>query len=217
VRPSHDTVHLHDTVRRSYDAVAEEYAEHLDDELEYKPFDRGLLAALIEQARAGAPIADVGCGPGHVAAWMTAHGATTVGFDLSPAMVAVAGRLHPEVTVLEGDFLSLPAGDGEFGAVVAFYSIIHLLPEERPAAFAEIRRVLRSRGLLLVSFHVGTEVRHRDEWWGHEVDVDFRFLEPLVILEELEAAGFVLELAAERVAYPDEGPTRRAYLMARRS
>ena len=127
------------------------------------------------------------------------------------------GASIPKCAFLEGDFLSLPAGDAEFGAAVAFYSIIHLLPEERPAAFAEIHRTLRPQGLLLVSFHVGTEVRHRHEWWGHEVDVDFRFLEPSVIVTEIESAGFALELEAERVAYPGEGPTRRAYLMARRT
>jgi SAM-dependent methyltransferase len=203
-------------VRRSYDAVAQDYGDRLDDELRYKPFDRAILAALVEQTEPATTIADVGCGPGHVAAWLAGHGAASVGFDLSPAMVETARRLHPEVPVLEGDLLSLPAGDGEFGAVVALYSIIHLAPEERPLAFGELLRVLRPRGLLLVSFHVGTEVSHRDEWWGHDVDIDFRFLEPTVIVAELEGVGFALELAAERVPYPEEAATKRAYLLARR-
>jgi SAM-dependent methyltransferase len=206
----------HDSVRRSYDAVAQDYGDRLDDELRYKPFDRAILAALVEQTEPATTIADVGCGPGHVAAWLAGHGAASVGFDLSPAMVETARRLHPEVPVLEGDLLSLPAGDGEFGAVVALYSIIHLAPEERPLAFGELLRVLRPRGLLLVSFHVGTEVSHRDEWWGHDVDIDFRFLEPTVIVAELEGVGFALELAAERVPYPEEAATKRAYLLARR-
>ena len=40
------------------------------------------------------------------------------------------------------------------GAVVAFYSIIHLEPGDLAPAFAEICRVLRPDGLVLVSFHV---------------------------------------------------------------
>jgi len=59
-------------------------------------------------------------------------------------------------------------------------------------------------------------VQHRDEWLGHEVDIDFRLLEPATIVAEIEAAGFSLEMAAERVAYPEEADTRRAYLLARR-
>jgi ubiquinone/menaquinone biosynthesis C-methylase UbiE len=206
----------HESVRSSYDAVAEEYAAHLGDELSYKPLDRALLGALVEETEDGAAIADLGCGPGHVAAWLAQHGAPTVGIDLSAGMVAIGRRQHPEVEFRQGDLLSLPAADGEFGSVLALYSIIHLEPSELPPAFAEMRRVLRSSGLLLVAFHVGAEVRHRAEWWGHQVDVDFRFLEPAQIVGQLNAAGFDLEAQLERTNYPQEGETRRAYLLARR-
>lgn len=196
--------------------MAEEYAARLNDELDYKPFDRALLAALIEETEPDTVTADVGCGPAHVAAWLKAHGADSVGIDLSPAMIELAHRLHPEVPVWVGDFLALPADEGEFGAVVALYAIIHLEPHERPIAFAELHRVLRPGGLLLLAFHVGTEVQHRDEWLGQEVDIDFHLLEPATIVQQLEGAGFALEVAAERVAYPEEVDTRRAYLLARR-
>jgi SAM-dependent methyltransferase len=203
-------------LRQSYDAVAEEYAAHLDDELDHKPLDRALLGTLVEQTGTGAAIADIGCGPGHVAAWIHAAGAPAVGIDLSPAMVDVGRRLHPEVSFRQGDFLALPAESGEFGAVAAMYSIIHLEPDELPAAFAEIHRVLRPNGLLLLSFHVGTGVVHRDEWWGSEVDIDFRFLEPAAVAGAVEGAGLAVQATLERVAYPEEVATRRGYLLARR-
>jgi len=116
----------HDSVRRSYDEVAEEYTAHLKDELTCKPLDRALLCALIEQTEADSPIADVGCRPGHVAAWVASHGAKAVGIDLSPRTTAVGRRIYPEVEFREGDFLSLPAEDSESSAVIALYSIIHL-------------------------------------------------------------------------------------------
>jgi ubiquinone/menaquinone biosynthesis C-methylase UbiE len=144
----------HDRVRRCYDAVAGKYADAYGGELASKPLDRALLACLIEQARQGMPIADVGCGPGHVAAWIAGHGRAAVGIDLSAGMVAASRRAYPDTEFREGDFLDLPARDGEFGAVVAFYSIIHLEPGELAPAFAEICRVLRPDGLVLVSFHV---------------------------------------------------------------
>jgi ubiquinone/menaquinone biosynthesis C-methylase UbiE len=206
----------HDPVRRSYDAVAEMYAAQFGNELAGKPLDRALLACLIEQAQPGAPVADVGCGPGHVAAWLADHGVCAVGIDLSPAMVVAGRRDHPAAEFREGDFLDLPAADGEFGAVVAFYSIIHLEHGELARAFAEIRRVLRPAGPVLVSFHVGSEVRHLAEWWGVAVDVDFRFLEMADVARAAEQAGFDVQAKLERVSYPGEVETRRGYLLARR-
>jgi ubiquinone/menaquinone biosynthesis C-methylase UbiE len=201
--------------RAGYDAVASEYAAAYADELARKPLDRALLAALIEQTPAGAPIADIGCGPGHVAAWMTAHGATALGIDLSQRMIEVARAAYPETEYRVGDMRSLPATDNAWAAAVAFYSIIHLPPEDLALAFAEFRRVLRPQGLLLLAFHCGSEVRHRDEWWGHDVSLDFRFLEVAQVEEALASDGFAIEARLERLNYPDENPTRRAYVFAR--
>jgi ubiquinone/menaquinone biosynthesis C-methylase UbiE len=211
-----DEPERHDSVRRSYDTVAEKYAINFRDELAHKPLDRALLGCLIEQTGKGAAIADLGCGPGHVASWLADHDASAVGIDLSPSMIAVGRREFPEAEFREGDFLKLPAADGEFGAAAAFYSIIHLEPGELPRAFTEIHRVLRPAGLLLASFHVGSEVRHWSQWWGHEVDVDFRFFEPQDVAEAVEGAGFHVEMRLERTSYPEEVETRRAYLLARR-
>jgi ubiquinone/menaquinone biosynthesis C-methylase UbiE len=206
----------HDPVRRSYDSVADQYAARFADELARKPLDRALLECLVEQAPAGAPIADIGCGPGHVSAWLADHGVAAIGIDLSAAMVAVGRRDYAAVEFREGDFLDLPAADGEFGAAVALYSIIHLEPGELPRAFAEMHRVLRPSGLALVAFHVGSEVRHLAEWWGVDVDVDFRFLEMADVADVMKREGFGVEARLERTSYPDEVETRRGYLLARR-
>ncbi|MEV5971345.1 class I SAM-dependent methyltransferase [Streptomyces sp. NPDC051921] len=206
----------HERVRRSYDVVAEEYRSRIGGELEGKPLDRALLAALAEQAGDGAVIADLGCGPGHVAGWLAERGRTVVGVDLSPAMVALGRKGYPELEFREGDLLGLPARDAEFDAAVALYSLIHLAPAELAPALGEIRRVLRPGALLLVSFHIGAEVKNLTEWWGHEVDVDFHFLEPTAVATALREAGFRVEAELDRAPYPHEAETRRAYLLARR-
>jgi ubiquinone/menaquinone biosynthesis C-methylase UbiE len=206
----------HESIRRSYDTVAEEYAAGFRDEIADKPFDRALLTAVLEQAHKGAPVADLGCGPGHVSAWLAAQGATVVGIDLSAEMVAVGRREFPEAEFRQGDLLGLPAENGEFGAVVAFYSVIHLQPSELHGAFTEMRRVLRPSGISLVSFHIGSEVRHLAEWWGHEVDVDFRFFETQEMVEAMEGAGFGIDARLERRNHPGEVETRRGYLVGRR-
>jgi ubiquinone/menaquinone biosynthesis C-methylase UbiE len=206
----------HDRVRQSYDAVAEEYTTRLAGELEYKPLDRALLSALLEQTETGAPVADVGCGPGHVTGWLADQGARVVGMDISTRMISVARSRYRKAEFREGDLLSLPASDCEFGSAVALYSIIHLDPSETHLAFAELRRVLRPSGLLLVSFHVGRGVRHFEEWWGKDVDLDFRFREVDDVAEALAGCGLEEEARLERRNYPQEIETRRAYLLARR-
>lgn len=74
----------HSTSRRSYDTVAARYEQAISDELAVKPLDRALLAALAEQC-AGGVVGDLGCGPGHVAAHLSAPGTNVAGVDLSPA------------------------------------------------------------------------------------------------------------------------------------
>jgi len=206
----------HERVRRSYDEVAGEYSAHLSGELAYKPLDRALLMALREETEHGFPIGDLGCGPGHVSAWLVGHGTAAVGIDLSPEMIAIGRRDYPAVEFREGDLISLPAKDCEFGSIVSLYSIIHLPLSELRPAFAEMRRVLRPGGHLLLAFHAGSEEVHRDEWWGHPVDVTFHFFEPDTVVALLGEAGLSVEARLDRVHYPGEVETQRSYLWARR-
>ncbi|MDE3085450.1 MAG: class I SAM-dependent methyltransferase [Acidobacteriota bacterium] len=205
----------HRLVRVAYDAVAGDYLARFRDELAHKPLDRALLRLLVEEAPAGTPVADLGCGPGHVAGWLAGTGARVVGVDLAPAMVEVGRRSFPDVEFRCGDLLALPATDGEFGAALALYSIIHLQAGELDAAFAEIRRVLRPSSLLLVAFHIGHETRHLSDWFGHEVELDFRFFETGTVREALESAGLSVEATVERRHLPEEAETRRGYILAR--
>jgi SAM-dependent methyltransferase len=202
-------------VGASYDEVAGTYATHFSDELDHKPLDRALLSVLAEEARGGV-VADLGCGPGQVAAWLAERGARTVGVDLSPGMVAEARRLHSSLEFRVGDLCDLPADDGEFAAAAVLYAIIHLAPAEVGDAMSELRRVLAPDAPALVSFHVGSEVLHTTEWWGHRVDLDFRFFPVDEVATAAEGAGLAVEARIERSPHPEEVATRRAYLLLRR-
>jgi SAM-dependent methyltransferase len=201
----------------SYDRVAAEYAARFWDELAAKPLDRALLDYFAEQVRGRGTVADVGCGPGQIGRYLHERGLPVVGVDLSPEMVALARRLSPEMTFLKGSMLALDVEDGAWGGIVAFYSIIHVPPEELPRACAEFFRALRPDGLALLSFHVGQERRHRDEWWEQPVSLDFQFYTPEELEQPLVEAGFVVEARLVRRPYePVEHPSQRGYLFARK-
>lgn len=206
-------------VRRSYDRVADRYADALSDELDHKPLDRALLSVLAadigSRGRETGPIGDLGAGPGHVAAHLAGLGASVLALDLSPAMAAV-GRDRLRLATVAGSLTSLPLRTGALGGATALYCLIHLDDEGLDAAVAELARVVADGGPLLVSFHTGEEVRHLDEWWEAPVDLDFRFLQPEPVAERLERAGFAVEATLQRVAYPEEADTFRTYLLARR-
>ncbi|MEU7899257.1 class I SAM-dependent methyltransferase [Nonomuraea sp. NPDC049152] len=209
--------YLHAT-RMGYDTIAADYAEHFSDELAAKPWDRALLAAFAEIVRkdGGGPVADLGCGPGRVTAHLDALGLTVFGVDLSPAMVAVARRTFPGLRFDEGSMTDLDLPDGALGGIVAWYSIINTPPEQLPALFAELHRVLEPGGRLLLAFQVGAQPPRMTEWLGHAVTLDFYWQSPDLVEERLSEVGLVVE--ARLVREPDgTEKVKRAYLLARRT
>ena len=54
-----------ETVRESYDRVADAYVELAMGRLEEEPWLRAVLGAFAESVRGLGPVLDVGCGPGH--------------------------------------------------------------------------------------------------------------------------------------------------------
>lgn len=209
---------MNEDLQSGYDRVAEDYAEHFRDELEKKPFDRRMLDWLAEKVGGLGVVCDMGCGPGQVARYLHDRGVKACGVDLSPRMVERARSLHPGVPFRQGDMLALDGvPDDSYGGVAAFYSVIHVPRPSLNGALAELKRVLRPGGVLLLAFHIGREVIHRGEWWGKEVSLDFIFFETGEMKDHLTAAGFELEEVIERDPYPGvEYPSRRAYIFARK-
>jgi hypothetical protein len=55
------------------------------------------------------------------------------------------------------------------------------------------------------------------EWWGHAVELIFRFLDPGTEIAALARSGLELVARVNRVPYPDaEHPSERCYLLVRR-
>jgi uncharacterized protein YceH (UPF0502 family) len=214
-----DGAQVRDTrVRVAYDAVATAYAERLLDELDGKPFDRWLLERVAALA-GDTPVVDVGTGPGHVAAYLAAAGADVNGVDLSPAMVEEAGRRFPDLRFSVGDLTSLlrpPAAAG-WGAITAWYALVHLAGSELAPAVASLARVLAPGGWLAIAVHAGAEVHHADELMGEPVDIDFVMHDPQAVVAAFRAAGLVDVEWYLRGPYAGaEVETERVYVLGRR-
>jgi SAM-dependent methyltransferase len=206
-----------DHIRGSYDAVAREYADRFAGELAHKPLDRELLGRFASEARGHGPVYDLGCGPGQTTAFLHGCGLQVRGLDLSADLLHEARQRHPDVEFEQGDMLALPLADASLAGVVAFYAIVHLSAAEFRRALAEMHRVLRPGGRLLIAFHVGDGSIHVEGFLGSSVALDFMLFAPQDVAGELVRAGFVAVEVIERDPYPEvEYPSRRAYLFARK-
>jgi len=205
-------------VRASYDAVAAAYAERLADELAGLPFESWILGRVAAYADGG-PVVEVGCGPGHVTAFLADAGADATGIDLSPAMVEEARRRFPDGDYQVGDLRQLmrPISAPGWSAVLAWYSLIHLAASELPSALAALTRPLVPGGWLVVALHAGAEVSHVDDWFDAPVDLDFVLHEPADIVNLVEAAGLTDLEWYHRGPFSCRGETtQRLYVIGRK-
>lgn len=209
-----------DRVRATYGAVAPAYARELSEELERLPFERWILDRVAAAAR-DLPIMDAGCGPGHVTAYLAAAGVDAHGLDLSPEMIAEAQQRHPDVDYEVGDLRRLmrPATAAGWGAVLGWYSLIHLAASELPGAVAALARPLASDGLLVLAVHVGDEIRQVTNWFETEVPaLDVVLHDVTAVLAAVQAAGLTDIEWYLRGPHESRGETtQRLYVVARRA
>jgi ubiquinone/menaquinone biosynthesis C-methylase UbiE len=208
-------MHQLEEVKNCYNQTAKEYAKVFYDELSQKSFDRLVLTRFAEENKHRGKIADLGCGSGHTTTFLQSLGVKDlVGIDLSSEMIDQAIQMNESIKFEVGNMLELSKDDEEFGAVLAFYAIVHFNYEEIEKAFAEIYRTLKNSGQFLFSFHVGTEQTDLDEFLDKKVKITFYYFEVDKILEILEKLGFNVLETVVRYPYKDvEYPSKRAYVL----
>lgn len=202
-------------IRTSYDTVAESYAALFHDGLARHADARGALAWFAELLRGvGGPVLDAGCGTGLITGHLRELGVDAFGLDLSPGMIEIARRDHPDLKFEVGSMTELDLPDSSVGGVLAFYSVIHIPDEEIPAVLAGFHRIIRPGGIAMLGFHVGDEHRHRTQGYGgypmnlyvHRRPVDR-------VAGWLRGAGFTVE--AQILSQPDD-PVPGGIIIARR-
>jgi SAM-dependent methyltransferase len=202
-------------IEADYDAVAPAYAKHLASELMHKPFDRSCLDDFAGRWIGRGVVADLGCGPGHVTAYLAAHGVTALGLDISSGMIAEARRMHPSLAFEEGNILTLGKRPSRFAAAVAFYALVHFDDSTLQDALASIRTALAPGGEFLAAVHVGADWLEPEQLWGIPVGLRFRMFEPGRLEAALHSVGFRVLETLQRDPYPGvEYPSQRAYIRA---
>ncbi|MGW2113455.1 class I SAM-dependent methyltransferase [Streptomyces sp. NPDC001948] len=182
--------------RSSYDTVAVSYADQLREAIAGEPYLSAALALFADMVHAagGGPVADVGCGPGHVTAHLQGLAVDAFGIDLSPGMIDVARSDHPDLRFEVGTMTDLPLADASVTALLAFWSLIHIPDDEIPAVLGHFRRVVRPGGPLLIGFHVGDESRLKTQGYGgHPMNVYVHRRQPARMTDWLRDAGFTVE------------------------
>lgn len=140
----------------------------------------------------GAPrVLDAGAGRGTLAALLARAGYRVTALDESAAFVAYArhrwARGPRRSVLVRGDVLRLPFRPAAFQAGVCGEVLEHVADDS--AAVAELARVLRPGGVLVVTVPAGAGAYDwLDRWAGHA-----RRYEPAELAARLTAGGFVVE------------------------
>ncbi len=210
------------TTRDVYNRTADEYAAAIGTTISAgieAPIDRAALAAFVETVSLNpGTIADIGCGPGRVAAYLAGFGLEAVGTDLSESMLGQARRAHPHIQFEIGALDALPYATASLRGAVCWYSIIHTPPAELTIAFTELFRVLQPGGDALLAFQAGDghAVTKPNAYGSGSALTNYRH-NVRDVVEHLVNANFEVTTTIVREVIHDHESTPQAFLFARSS
>ena len=203
-------------VRRAYEAVASEYTTKFIDELQTNEFDRAVIDEALTRLAPNAVLMDVGCGPGQVLAHLARSERRVLGLDLTPAMLGYARQQHPSLPLVAGDVLALPLGSQTCDGVIAWFSIHNMPRTELPRAFSELRRIMRSKGRLLIATHEGTDEDVVEQVWrGQPEQVVITYLGRDELKSLVIRHGFSVSEIRSRAPLSHERQATKLFVLAR--
>lgn len=144
------------TTLARYGERANEYTQKLGAVDAMNPLDRCLIENWAWETEG--VILDAGCGPGHWTAHLAAAGCDVEGIDPVAEFVALARGRHPDATYSRRAFADLDAVPGRYGGILAWYSLIHMHPDEVDAALGSMHAALAPGGRLLIGFFDGPRI-----------------------------------------------------------
>ena len=181
-------------VRELYDETTNSYSKMMDTEIEL-PIYSDTFSRLVDRiADISGTIIDTSCGPGHMLElyhdkYDSSH--SFIGVDVSPNMVKIADkRLGDKAKTIVGNMLDLSMiSSSSSAAVISFFAIHHLNPEEIVFALREWHRVLVNQGQLILAVWEGEGAID----YGNESDIiALRFTQDQ-IESWVRETGFVID------------------------
>lgn len=185
-------------VRQAYTSIAELYIELFGTSQQVHADDLAFIGRHLA-SRPGT-VLDLGCGPGHITGYLRSLGVDATGIDMVPEFIAHARAAHPSVEFQLGSMVSLDVADHSVDGILAWYSLIHLPPQDLDGVLNGFRRAMAPAGTLVLGLFDADEVAAFD----HKVVTAYRW--PVdEISERLIRAGF---MEVERLQRPSEGNHR---------
>lgn len=207
--------------RKVFDASASEYLEFVGTELggaTEDAVDRSMLAAFVELVGScgGCQVADLGCGPGRVAAFLAREQLDVIGIDVSSELLVRARRAHPHVPFAQGRLDDLPFVDDALAGAVCWYSIIYTPPDLLDGVLEEVARVIAPGGLVLLAFQAGTgDAVAKADAYGTGISLTSYQHDVGDIAHRLDDAGFQVHASTLRVPSLSHETSPQAFVIAR--
>lgn len=97
-------------------------------------------------------ILDVGSGTGRWTGYLAGLGHTVEGLEPAGRLITLARARHPSVVFHHGSIEDFARSETRWDGILAWYSMIHMSPDELPHALAILRTLVNDGGSLLMSF-----------------------------------------------------------------
>lgn len=112
----------------------------------------------------GGKTADVGCGNGRDANWLSQNGFEVFGYDYSDELIKIASGLYPNIKFSKAFLPDLNEIQTQFDNVICETVIMHLSKQQILPAIKNLKRILKNNGILYLSWRVTeqNDVRHKD-------------------------------------------------------
>lgn len=143
-------------------------------------------------------ILDVGSGPGQWTNCLREFGADVEGVDPAPEFIERARRDYPETEYRVGDAEHLEVEEGALGGVLAWYSLIHILPSDIGRSLSEFARAVRPGGGILLGFFTAD---HQSSF-NHAIAAAYYWPVEMLV-RRVEEAGFEVTHTETRGEQPE--------------
>lgn len=122
------------------------------------------MYALLQKYFSQGPTADIGCGAGRDTSWLNKHGYPAIGYDASNGLLNEARQRYPDLTFASATLPGLnELGTQQYQNVLCETVIMHLEPQDIPAATKRLLDILKIGGVLYLSWRVTQDTTQRDK------------------------------------------------------